>query len=309
MRINNSKSKAKPFLKWVGGKTQLLDELEGRLPENIKKSGIIEKYIEPFVGGGALFFYLKSRYTMKKAYLIDNNKDLIVAYKVIQNNPEELTKSLQDIQYRYLKNDAEGRAKFYYRVRIKYNKQKINFDYSSYHDEWIKRGTYLIFLNKTCFNGLFRLNSKGEFNVPHGKYKNPKIADKENILEVNRALKNTVIFCADFTQCKKYVGKGTLLYFDPPYRPLSATSNFTGYTKDGFNDNDQARLAKLYRELSAKGAYLVLSNSDPTNENKEDLFFEEIYSGFNIHRVLANRMINCNGERRGQIKELLIANY
>lgn len=309
MKTSNNKPHAKPFLKWVGGKTQLLNELEDELPEHIRTSGTIEKYIEPFIGGGALFFYLKSRYRVKKAYLIDNNKDLIVAYKVMQNNPKELIEKLQRIQCRYLKNDAEERTEFYYKIRTKYNKQKENLHYNDYNEGWIKRTAYLIFLNKTCFNGLFRLNSKGEFNVPHGKYKNPKIADKENIYEVNQALKGAVILCADFTQCGKYANKGTLLYFDPPYRPLSITSMFTGYTKDGFNDADQVRLAELYRELARKDAYLVLSNSDPTNENKKDLFFEKIYNGFNIRKVLANRMINCNGQSRGQIKELLIANY
>ena len=167
----------------------------------------------------------------------------------------------------------------------------------------------LIFLNKTCFNGLFRQNSRGGFNVPHGRYKNPKICDTNNINNVNKALCDTKIIYADFAKCKKYVASGSLVYFDPPYKPLNATSSFTAYTKNGFCDKEQLRLANLCKEFSKKDVYVLLSNSDPSNENKKDNFFDEIYNGFNIRRVMANRMINCQGNKRSRIKELLIANY
>lgn len=305
----NKRYNAKPFLKWVGGKTQLLTDLEARLPQRIKATGTIDKYIEPFVGGGALFFYLKSKYIIKKSYLIDNNEDLVLAYKVVQKSSIVLINELKKLQKAYLKLDDNDRTKYYYQIREAYNKQKISITYQKFEKAWIKRAAYIIFLNKTCFNGLFRQNSSGEFNVPHGRYRNPTICDFKNINEASRALKNTKIICGDFSKCKKLATAETLVYFDPPYRPLNATSSFTAYTKNGFCDNEQTRLANLYKELSQKNVYMLLSNSDPTNENKKDRFFDNIYSDFRIDRVLANRMINCNGEKRGQIKELLIVNY
>ncbi len=307
--MSNALATAKPFLKWAGGKTQLIADLETKLPPNIKKSLIIDRYIEPFIGGGAFFFYLKARYKIKKAYLIDNNEDLILSYKIIRSHPEQLIQKLQRLQSQYWRKKNDDRATFYYRIRKKFNKQMTDFSYSTFTDDWVLRSSYLIFLNKTCFNGLFRLNSKGEFNVPHGRYKNPKIADKDNIIAVSHALKDAEIICADFSLCRKYAKKESLVYFDPPYRPLNTTSYFTAYTKGGFKDDEQIRLAHISRELSKKGSYVVISNSDPTNENGDDRFFEEIYHGFNISRVLANRMVNCNAEKRGQIQELLIANY
>lgn len=307
--MKNSKFTAKPFLKWAGGKTQLLEELESRLPACIKQKRVINCYIEPFVGGGALFFYLKSRYQIKKAYIMDNNPDLILAYKVIKRMPAAVIKELQKIERCYLSKSAEKRTTFYYRIRTAFNNQKSKINHGSFSSIWIKHAAFLIFLNKTCFNGLFRQNNRGGFNVPHGNYRNPKIADFENITAVSRALSNTVIFCADFTKSKKYASKNALVYFDPPYRPLNATASFTSYTKDGFSEQDQLRLANLCKHLSDKGVYVLLSNSDPTNEDKKDSFFDDIYREFNIQRVLANRMVNCNGDRRGQIRELLIANY
>ena len=300
---------ARPFLKWVGGKTQLLNELEARLPESIKSNKVINCYIEPFVGGGALFFYLRNKYQINEAYLIDNNQDLILAYKVIQNQANSVIEELSRLQNKYLKLDDVKRAEYYYSIREQYNKQKYEIDYSKTSDIWIKRASFVVFLNKTCFNGLFRQNGNGGFNVPHGRYKNPKICDSGNIKEVSRALKGVRIICADFDQCRKYAKPDALIYFDPPYRPLNATSKFTGYTKKGFCDNEQMRLANLYKEFSQKAVYVLLSNSDPMNENEKDSFFDDIYCDFNIQRVLANRMINCNGDKRGQIKELLIANY
>ncbi|MFH1352097.1 MAG: DNA adenine methylase [bacterium] len=300
---------AKPFLKWAGGKTQLLNELEKRLPHKNRSTGIIERYIEPFVGGGALYFYLESIYKIKTAYLIDNNQDLILTYKVVQKEHKKLIRELERLQEIYLQKSSVGRQEYYYQIRDEYNKQKDKINYSRFSDIWITRASYLILLNKTCFNGLYRLNRKGEFNVPHGRYKNPKICDSNNIGNVNRILAKTHIVCADFSKCKDYARKDTLIYFDPPYRPLTATSSFTTYTPDGFCDKDQIRLAKLCKNLSQKGAFVLLSNSDPTNENIDDTFFDKIYRSFNIKRVLANRMINCNGNKRGHIQELLIANY
>jgi DNA adenine methylase len=304
----NEKINAKPFMKWAGGKTQLLDKLESHLPDKFRQSGKIDCYIEPFVGGGAFFFYLKSRYCIKKAYLIDNNHDLILTYKVIQSNPTDLIEVLSSLQNKYLKCDDSARSGFYYKIREQYNYQRNNINYCEFSAEWTNRASFVIFLNKTCFNGLFRQNSSGAFNVPHGRYKNPKICDYQNIIDVSNALKGVQILNADFSECKKYAKSGSLVYFDPPYRPLNATSSFTSYTKAGFCDDEQIRLADLCQDLSKEGVSVLLSNSDPTNENKYDRFFEDIYNGFNIENVLASRMINCNGARRGQIRELLITN-
>ncbi|MDN5277415.1 MAG: adenine methylase [Clostridiales bacterium] len=308
-RLPDDVINAKPFLKWAGGKTQLLDELYKRLPLSLVESGEIERYVEPFVGGGALFFFLKRNFKIKEAFLLDINKELIVGYKVVQRNVNELIRELSVMEEMYLKLPEQGRKDFYYNTRDEYNKQKECFDYVNYNFDWIKRAAYLIFLNKTCFNGLYRLNKKGEFNVPFGKYKNPVICDADNLIEVNKALKDTEIICADFEESKKYIRENTLVYLDPPYRPLNNTSNFTSYNEDGFDDYDQIRLANFFKEMDKRGAYLMLSNSDPKNENEEDDFFDRLYEGFIIERVRAKRCINSNAEKRGDINELVIRNY
>lgn len=303
------KISAKPFLKWAGGKTQLLNELNSRLPLPIIQKREIESYIEPFVGGGAFFFFLKNNYNVKESFLIDSNKELIVGYRAIQNNVEDLIFELKDIESRYLQLSDEDRKEFYYNIREEYNTQKDTFNYFMYNSDWIRRASYLIFLNKTCFNGLFRLNRNGSFNVPFGKYNKPKICDKENLYEVSKALIDTEIICADFEESKKYVKKGSLLYLDPPYRPLSSTSNFTSYNESGFGDCDQVRLSEFFKEMDKKGAYLILSNSDPKNIDKDDDFFDKLYSGFIIERVSAKRYINSKGNGRGPINELIIRNF
>lgn len=270
---------AKPFLKWAGGKTQLLDELYKRLPSSLIQSGEIERYVEPFVGGGAFFFFLKRNFKFKESFLIDINKELIIGYKVIQNNVNELIDELSSMEEKYLKLSEEQRKDFYYNIRDEYNRQKDNFDYVNYNLDWVKRAADLIFLNKTCFNGLYRLNKKGEFNVPFGKYKNPTICDADNLIEVSKALENTEVICADFEESKKYIHKNTLVYLDPPYRPLNNTSNFTSYNENGFDDDDQRRLAQFFKEMDKKGAYLILSNSDPKNEDVDDNFLMNCMQG------------------------------
>jgi len=299
---------AKPFLKWAGGKTQLLDKLEACLPKIIKEKKYIKNYVEPFIGGGAFFFYLNSKYKIEKSLISDINKEIIVSYKVIKNNPKELIYELKNKQSTYLEKNTEERKKLYYKIRKEYNNEMYTFDYNSYNEQWIKRASSLIFLNKTCFNGLFRQNKIGEFNVPAGKYKNPKICDTENIIAVNKALENTEIKMCDFEETKKYVTPETVVYLDPPYRPLNQTSSFTSYSKNGFSDLDQIRLSKYYSELDKLGANLILSNSDPKNHNPNDSFFDELYKNFNIKRVKATRMINRNPKNRGQINEIIIAN-
>ena len=305
----NKKNNARPFLKWAGGKNQLLKDLEKQLPEKIKKTKRIKHYVEPFIGGGAFFFYLKNYYEVENAFISDINKEIIIGYITIKKNHKELIKHLEKIQKEYLAKSTDDRKEYYFKIRTDYNKMIPTFNYQNYDDSWIIRASQLIFLNKTCFNGLFRQNKKGEFNVPSGKYKNPKICDEVNIIAVNKALQNTEIKICDFAETQKNVTAETLVYLDPPYRPLNNSSSFTSYSKEGFDDNDQIRLSKYYKDLDEIGADLILSNSDPKNQNPNDDFFDNLYNKFNIQRVRATRMINSNAQKRGQINEIIIANY
>ncbi len=300
---------ARPYLKWAGGKTQLLLELEKRLPLFILESGVIERYVEPFVGGGAMFFFLKNHYQVTESILLDVNPELIMAYRVIQSDVDKLITLLMDMETEHLQKGEEARKENFYSIREEYNCEMRLMDYQNYGDEWIQRTASLIFLNKTCFNGLFRINSKGEFNVPFGRYRNPTICDEGNLLAVHHALEKTEILCRDFTHARHFIEKNTLVYMDPPYRPLNSTSQFTSYSRERFNDQDQEKLAHFYREMDLKGAYLILSNSDPKNHDPEDNFFDELYSGYKIDRVPAKRNINSNTSSRGEIKELIIRNF
>ncbi|MDI9412145.1 MAG: DNA adenine methylase [Bacillota bacterium] len=304
-----NRPQAKPFLKWAGGKTQLLAELSSRLPDDIKEKGLIKSYIEPFLGGGAFFFYLRKHYEIRDAYLLDLNRELILTYKVVQEDPDSLISYLNELEEKYRSSDKEGRRKLFYQIRTLYNKQMKEINHNDYSLRWVERAGQLIFLNKTCYNGLFRQNKKGEFNVPHGRYKNPTICDVQNLREVSLALQGVKLIQADFLQAKSFVQRKSFVYFDPPYRPLSATSNFTSYAKEDFDDADQLRLANLFIDLDKAGASLMLSNSDPKNSDETDNFFDELYGGFSIERVLANRNINRDGKGRGKVTELIIRNY
>lgn len=302
-------NQAQPFLKWAGGKRQLLPELEKNLPEHIKKNKEIDLYVEPFVGGGAFFFFLFSEYVIKKAIINDINSDLMLAYKVIQNDHEDLIKRLEEIEKEYKGLEGDERKNFFYKkLREPFNKLKVSFSKPNKKDA-VEKVSLLIALNKTCFNGLFRQNSKGEFNVPFGEYKNPKILNYENIKKVHKALENTVILCKSYDKIKLEGEQKAFVYFDPPYRPIKKSSSFTKYSKEDFDDNDQKKLAKYFKKLSKQGHFVLLSNSDPQNYNSEDKFFEELYSDYEIKKVVARRSINCNGHDRGNITELLIKNY
>lgn len=292
----------KPFVKWAGGKGSLISQLTNFYPFELK-DGIIEKYVEPFVGGGAVLIDILQKYDIKEAYAFDINKDLINCYNVIKAKVEELIKELEIKEKNFLKLEYEDRQKYFYDIRKKYNSYclKENLD--------IKRASEFIFLNRTCFNGLYRVNKNGEFNVPCGKYRNPTICDYKNLRDLSKLLQNVVFQYGDYKKSKEYIDENTFVYFDPPYRPLSVTSAFTSYTKEDFDEENQKELAKYYKELDLKNAKLMLSNSNPKNTNKEDDFFEEIYKGFNINEVSAKRMINSNSKGRGEISELLITNY
>lgn len=296
---------AKPVLKWAGGKSQLLSQLNELLPPKLKVNAI-NTYIEPFVGGGAVFFELANNYNFEDAYLFDVNPELVILYNVIKNNVEDLIAGLSTLQQAY--NEAQDKTAFYYAIRDEYNQFDKNVDANKYTTDFIRRAALTVCLNRTCFNGLFRVNSKGLFNVPVGKYKNPRILDENNLREVSKALQCATILQTDFAKVLDYVTSDTFIYYDPPYRPISKTSAFNSYSAEDFNDDEQRRLKKLFDECHKKGALQMESNSDPTNYI-EDLFFDDLYSNYKIYRVNATRIINSNAEKRGVIRELVITNY
>ena len=293
------KIELKPFVKWVGGKGQLIEEIEKLFLANGKTA---TKYAEPMVGGGALFFSMLSKYQFEELYISDINAELINAYVAIKRDVETLIERLKEMQMTFLPLDENSRKFYYYNVRDKFNTVKLNDGTST------EKAALFIFLNKTCFNGLYRVNRKGLFNVPMGAFKNPTICDAENLRNIHNALQNVAIVCGDYTLSKSFIDNKTFVYIDPPYRPISETSAFTSYNSDAFDDNEQIRLAKFIDEINAAGAKIVLSNSDPKNVNPEDNFFDDLYKSYRIHRVSATRMINSNAEKRGKISELLICN-
>lgn len=293
----------RPFVKWAGGKASLIPQITKYYPEALK-TGCINKYVEPFVGGGAILLDVLQKYEIKKAYAYDTNQDLVNAYNVIKTNVDDLIKKLKKYEDEYIGLDMESRKEYYYDVRSEYNSSEIKTGKLS-----VKRASEFIFLNRTCFNGLYRVNQSGDFNVPMGKYKNPTICDEENLRNLSELLQNVEIICGDYQDTLELVDNNTFVYFDPPYRPLNITSGFTSYTKEDFDDEDQKQLASYYKKLDSKDAKLMLSNSNPKNVNEEDTFFDDIYQGFNINELQANRMINSNATKRGKISELLILNY
>lgn len=292
----------KPFIKWVGGKGQLLSEINKLYPVELGKN--INKYAEIFVGGGAVLFDILSKYKLDEVYISDKNLELINTYKSIRDNVDILIKSLKEMEEQYIPLDTENRKDYYYKKREEYNSLKINNEVNN-----IEKAVLFIFLNKTCFNGLYRVNKKGEFNVPMGAYKKPKICDEENLKNVSLTLRNVKIVYADYRKSEKFIDDKTFVYIDPPYRPLNITSSFTSYTENDFNDKEQIELAEYINVLNKKGAKIVISNSDPKNNDIDDNFFDKLYKNYNINRVKATRMLNSNASLRGAINELLITNY
>lgn len=301
-------TKAKPFLKWAGGKAQLIEQIVNHLPKELKH-GKLHRYVEPFVGGGALFFHVAQMYEVEEHFILDVNEELILVYMSIQKHADNVIDLLKAMERKYHRLSPNRQKEYFYAVRFELNENRPSIDFTNYTEAWAERTAQIIFLNRTCFNGLFRVNSKGEFNVPFGKYKNPLICAEDNLRAVSELLQRTEIRFGDFSACESFANSDAFVYFDPPYRPISKTASFTSYSKYDFDDAAQLRLASFYRLLDRNGAKLMLSNSDPKNENPEDNFFEDAYKDFRIERVLANRMINCNAERRGKINELLIMNY
>jgi DNA adenine methylase len=292
---------AKPFLKWAGGKTQLITEIEKSLPFEITNNKFT--YIEPFVGSGAVLFWMLSNFPkLEKAVINDINEDLINTYKTIASKSKELISILQQLQNEFhsLENKPEEKKEYYYQKRELYNTRK---------EEKSGQAALFIFLNRTCFNGLYRVNRKNEYNVPMGSYKKPTICDDKNILAVSNALQKVEILCGDYEKTLNEATTNSFFYFDPPYKPLSNTSSFNSYAKDEFNDEEQIRLRNFCSKLEKLGHKWMLSNSDVKGKDTNDNFFDEIYSEFSITRVRARRSINANPEKRGELNELLITNY
>ena len=294
-------AKAKPFIKWVGGKSQLIDQLDMQLPADF---GNWENatYIEPFVGGGAMLFYMLQRYpNIEHAVINDINPDLVTCYRTVRDNPKQLIESLADIEMAYLALETEERRKdFFMAARERYNEKQL---------DPIENTTKFFFLNRTCFNGLYRVNKKGLFNVPFGKYSNPTICDPETILKDSELLQRVEILNGDFEATFEYAQGNSFFYFDPPYRPLSDTSSFNDYAKESFNDDDQIRLKVYCDRIDKAGFHFMLSNSDCKGKNENDNFFDVLYGAYQIKRVWASRSINSNPAKRGKLTEILVHNY
>ncbi|MDU4889428.1 MAG: DNA adenine methylase [Clostridium sp.] len=294
-----------PFLKWAGGKTQMLPHINEALPANFER---LDRYVEPFVGAGAVFFNFISNDYFKEYIINDINSKLINLYVVMRDNCEELIEELTQMKEEYFsKEELEGKEEYFYALREEFNLHESSN---------VRTAAIFIFLNKTCFNGLYRENSKGNFNVPFGKHKTPGIFVEEDMRAISKVLntKNQAgefkvkILNKTFDELLEYIDKNTFVYFDPPYRPVTA-GGFNSYNKSSFNDDSQIRLRDFYNAANEKGATLMLSNSDPKVLDENDNFFDELYKDYNIARVLARRNINSKGTGRGAITELLITNY
>ncbi|WP_297813550.1 DNA adenine methylase [uncultured Finegoldia sp.] len=292
----------KPFLKWAGGKGKLISEIKKYYPFEDKA---ITKYAEPFVGGGAVLFDILRQFELNEIYISDTNFELVNVYQTVRDNIWELICLLERIEGEFLGKNTDERKKFYLEKRKLFNELKIN----DTHKISVERASLMIFLNKTCFNGLYRVNKKGLFNVPMGSYKSPLICDRKTLMAVSERLQQVNIVCVDYKKSRDFIDKNTFVYFDPPYRPLTDTSSFTAYTNEQFGDKEQIELAKFFDEMDRKGAKILLSNSDPKNVDEQDNFFDDIYSSHRIRRIEAFRMINSKGNSRGKIKELLISNF
>ena len=266
---------ATPIVKWAGGKSASLAQISSYFPKN----GSYERYFEPFIGGGAMFFRLQPH----ESYLFDLNESLIELYQIVRDDVDHLIQALQKHH-----NDRD----YFYEVRAKQPDTLSP----------VERAARFIFLNRTCYNGLYRVNRSGQFNVPFGRYKNPRICDVDNLRAANDALQKAHLEAADFESLLSRAGRGDLIYFDPPYEPLSRTANFTTYTSDGFTSEDQRRLANVFRTLDARGCMLMASNSSAP-------LIYELYDGYHIHEINVRRAINSDPDGRGSIKELLITNF
>ena len=294
----------KPFLRWAGGKRQLLPKLYNFFPQSICDSQRIGCYIEPFLGGGALYFWLVSRINLQNVVLIERNSVVVECYQTVKSDVEALIHELRLKERKYFKMSLEARRNYYYDVRVAFNSVLL----SGKNHLGVANIAKFIFLNKTCFNGLFRVNQKGEFNVPFGEPRDVRLFDFDNLKAVSKVLKNANIICRDFGECVKFAGKDSFVYFDPPYRSIGKPRHSRIYSKDQFDDREQERLKNVFDALHRSGAFVLLSNSDPKN-GSDDNYFDDLYSGYDIKRIQARRSINCKVDKRGRINEILVMNY
>jgi DNA adenine methylase len=288
----------RPIVKWAGGKTQVLDQIRARYPEGL---GVrLTKYAEPFVGSGAVLFDVLSRHTFSEVYISDVNRALINCYTLVRDRVGDVIEGLEYWDREFLASPTVLRRELYENARDRFNHLMKT------KGEGPEMASLFIFINHTCFNGLYRVNSNGVYNVPIGRHKTPNILDERNLRGASRILAGMKIFCGDYSLAGDFCGPDTFVYIDPPYRPLSQTSSFTSYATDVFGDNQQQTLADFVDFLVGKGAYVLVSNSDPKNTNPRDNFFDSLYSKYDIHRISAVRLINSRTAARGPITELLI---
>ncbi|MCC8069762.1 MAG: DNA adenine methylase [Ruminococcus sp.] len=291
------KHTVRPFIKWAGGKGQLLKEIRKKYPSKI------DRYCEPFIGGGAVLFDVLNNHNPNEIIINDINAELINTYTQIKYNVTDLINQLQEVQSIFLSMNTEQRKEYFYNKRNRFNLLKKSKSNS------IELAMLFIFLNRTCFNGLYRVNKKGDYNVPIGSYKEPLICDTENLIEISKLLQNVTILCGDYSQTLEFIREDTFVYIDPPYRPLTQTASFTSYTNIPFGNKEQIELSKFIDSITSKGAKVIASNSDPKNVNPKDDFFDELYKTYNIIRVPANRIIGSKSTTRKSVNELLICNY
>ena len=303
MQDNILKPALKPILKWAGGKTQLLAEISHAYPPGFGDA--IRRYAEPFVGGGAILLDVLSRFSLDAVYISDINAELINMYLMVRDQADELIAELSKYQREYRALDSNDKKDYYYLKRDAFNDLIKHGESKS----GVISAALFVFLNRTCFNGLYRANKNKLFNVPKGYQENPLICNEDNIRAVSEALSSVEIVCADYSASARFVDQNTLVYLDPPYRPLKGRDSFVSYTEKEFDDSCQRALAGFVEELRDKGAYIILSNSDPKNVDEEDTFFDDLYADYDIQRIYAKRKINSKSNHRGYITELLIKNY
>ena len=291
---------AKPFVKWAGGKGNLLTILESQLPADFDSQTKVT-YIEPFVGGGAMLFHMLERHqNIRRVVINDINKDLIRCYQLIKEEPQTLIELLRPFEQRYYELDDEEREQYYYEIREKYNEDNLSEN---------ERAAYMIFLNITCFRGMYRENASGGYNVPFGHYSKPKICNIDVIMADHEALKKVDIYCGDYKNVISHLGKGyNFVYLDPPYRALEGSSNFNQYSRNGFSDKEQMELKDFCDRLTIKGCKVMLSNSYSTNDDGTS-YFENLYSGYQADKIYASRYINAYVTKREKQAEILIKNY
>jgi len=292
---------AKPFVKWLGGKSKVLEFIRLQYPPGLGDS--IDKYAEPFVGGGAVLFELLNDYRLREVSIGDANRELVGAYLAARDDVQGLVSQLRELEGLYLAADASGRDRLYYQWRDRFNTLKLA------GSEGTELAALFVALNKTCFNGLYRVNSSGEMNASHGGYKNPVICDAGNLAAVSEKLQGVTIAAGDYRESGPFIDERTFVYLDPPYRPITKTASFTSYGKGKFGDAEQAELARFFREMGERGARVLESNSDPHSADETDDFFDDLYHGYRIRRIIGPRAISCSGAGRGVIGELLISNY